>query len=102
MQYTEPKSVKEKGLKPVSKPKEPLFSSTLLPRLDAKLSDADLETTLVNEFLTPPIGESQLEEFNMNVHLQLESETKKEEEEEKKEKPVEEPVYEYKKIKNVS
>lgn len=103
VKYTEPKLVKEKGLKPISKPKEPLFSSTLVAKLDTYLSESDLETTLVDEFLTPPIGNSKLEEFNMIVHLQREEEGKKEEEAEKKDdKMPEDPVYEYKKIKNIS
>jgi hypothetical protein len=33
--YTEPKIAKEKGFKPISKPKEPLFLSSLKCKIDS-------------------------------------------------------------------
>lgn len=37
---------------------------------------------MLNEFLSPPIGESVLEDFNMVVHLELEKEKVKDKKEE--------------------
>lgn len=38
VEFTKPKVAKDKGLKPISKPKEPLFLSTILSKLDHPLT----------------------------------------------------------------
>lgn len=65
---------REKAQKSSGKYKEPLFFLTLQGRFDAKIEENSVFSQETREFIPPPLGTSEPQEFSLLLHLRLRGE----------------------------